>query len=72
MNDVNLLMENELTPHDVELIEQLCEVRAKLRREMLQLSNESIAEKFETTPEEINRIARYMNHHRCRPPKNVG
>ena len=71
MNDVELIMETELTRNDVELIEALCEERARLRREMLQLSNESIAEKFDTTAKEINKIAKYMNHQRCRPPKNV-
>jgi len=62
---------NELTQEDIELIEGLCEERTRLRREMLALSNEKIAEKFETTPEEIHKIAKYMNNHRCRPPKNA-
>ena len=64
-------MTAELTPHDVELIKQLCDERARLRREMLQLSNESLAEKFDTTAKEINRIAKYMNHQRVRPNKHV-
>lgn len=71
MNDVEQIMTAELTDEDIELIEALCEERTKLRREMLQLSNEKIAEKFDTTPEVINRIARYLNSHRCRPPKNA-
>ena len=71
MNDANLINEAELTPHDVELIKQLCEERARLRREMLQLSNEILAEKFDTTAKEINKIAKYMNHQRVRPNKHV-
>lgn len=64
-------MTAELTPHDVELIKQLCDERARLRREMLQLSNESLAEKFDTTAKEINKIAKYMNHQRVRPNKHL-
>ena len=60
-------MTAELTPDDVELIEALCEERTKLRRQMMQLTNEKIAEKFDTTEKEIYRISRYMNHHRARP-----
>ena len=71
MNDANLISEAELTPHDVELIKQLCEERARLRREMLQLSNEILAEKFDTTAQEINKIAKYMNHQRVRPNKHL-
>lgn len=71
MNDANLISEAELTPHDVDLIKQLCEERARLRREMLQLSNEILAEKFDTTAQEINKIAKYMNHQRIRPNKHV-
>ena len=71
MNDANLISEAELTPHDVYLIKQLCEERARLRREMLQLSNEILAEKFDTTAQEINKIAKYMNHQRVRPNKHV-
>ena len=71
MNDVEQIVGTTLTEEDVELIEALCEERARLRREMLELSNEALAWKFDTTPEEINKIARYLNHHRCRPPKNA-
>lgn len=71
MNDANLINQAELTLHDVELIKQLCDERARLRREMLQLSNEILAEKFDTTPKEINKIAKYMNHQRVRPNKHV-
>ena len=53
-----------LTTHDVELIEGLCDERAKLRRQMLQLTNEVIAKKFDVSPAEISRIAKYRNARR--------
>jgi hypothetical protein len=55
---------HQLTTHDVELIESLCDERAKLRRQMLQLTNEVIAQKFDVPVAEISRIAKYRNARR--------
>ena len=65
MNDANLI-KNALTPDDIRLIEMLCEERSSLRRQMLELSNESIAEKFEIPIEEVKRISYYMTKRRYR------
>lgn len=65
MNDANLIM-NPLTADDIRLIELLCEERSLLRRQMLELSNESIAEKFEIPVEEVKRISYYMTKRRYR------
>ena len=65
MNDATLIM-NPLTADDIRLIELLCEERSSLRRQMLELSNESIAEKFEVPVEEVKRISYYMTKRRYR------
>ena len=65
MNDANQI-NNPLTEDDIRLIELLCEERSSLRRQMLELSNENLAEKFETTVKEIKRITHYMTKRRYR------
>ena len=43
------------------LIRICCEERTRLRREMMSLTNEKLAEKFELPVKEIQRIAKYLN-----------